>query len=108
MTEEIELTAIDPLDSVLASASEVAPQAVDPLTETLPATAVKWENFERLLLRMGHQVLGLRDVKRFGSAGQAQKGIDVVGLDADLNAVAIQSKRYQTFTKRASYVGSFL
>lgn len=99
MSEELELTAIDPLDSVLASASEVAPQGVDPLTEALPTTAVKWENFERLLLRMGNDVLGLRDVKRFGSAGQAQKGIDVVGLDADLNAVAIQSKRYQTFAK---------
>lgn len=99
MTEAVELSVIDPLDPVLASASDVALQGVDPLSEALPTTAVKWENFERLLLRIGHDVLGLRDVKRFGSAGQAQKGIDVVGLDADLNAVAIQSKRYQTFTR---------
>lgn len=99
LPDELELTAIDPLDSVLASASEVAEQSVDPMAEVLPTTDVKWENFERLLLRMGHKILGLRDVKRFGSRGQAQKGIDVIGLDTDRNAVAIQSKRYQNFTK---------
>lgn len=100
MTEFLELSAIDPLDSILADASETAPQTIDPLAETLPTTGVKWENFERLLLRMGDQVEGLRDFKRFGSKGQAQKGIDVIGLDADGSAVAIQSKRHEKkFTK---------
>lgn len=96
--DEAVLTDVDDLDPVLASPSEITVQDLDPLAETLPTTAVKWENFERLLLRMAQKVLGLRNVKRYGKRGQAQDGIDVVGLDAEREAVAIQSKRYQSFT----------
>lgn len=99
MSAEIELTRLDPLDPIFSSPNKVVELPIDPLAKELPTTDVEWQDFERLLLRMGDRVLGLRDVRLYGSRGQSQQGIDVIGIDPDGSAVAIQSKRYQKFTK---------
>ena len=56
-----------------------------------------WEDFERLLLDLGREELGLRSLSFFGKRGQAQRGLDVVGINARGTAEGIQSKRYQEF-----------
>lgn len=99
MSPVVKLTEIDPLDPIFDSPSKVVELPIDPMAKSLPTTGVDWEDFERLLLRIADKVLGLREVKLYGSRGQAQQGIDVIGLDADGSAVAIQSKRYQKFTR---------
>jgi hypothetical protein len=58
-----------------------------------------WENFELLLRRLAQEVRGLRQIQLYGSRGQAQFGIDIVGRAADDTFEAIQGKRYQKFTK---------
>ncbi len=57
-----------------------------------------WEDFERLLLDLGRDELGLRSLSFFGKRGQAQKGLDVIGTNAEGKPEGIQSKRYQAFS----------
>ena len=41
---------------------------------------MRWEDFERLLLRIARDFKGLRSLTFFSTRGQAQKGLDVVRL----------------------------
>ena len=70
-----------------------------PRLEELPLQELPWERFEQLLRRMTRDVLGLRQVQLYGARGQSQHGIDIVGRSADGTGEAIQSKKYETFTK---------
>jgi len=70
-----------------------------PRLEELPLQELPWERFEQLLRRMTRDVLGLRQVQLYGVRGQSQHGIDIVGRSADGTGEAIQSKKYETFTK---------
>ena len=65
--------------------------------ELLPFNALLWEDFERLLWRVMHDVEGLRHAQLYGERGQAQYGLDIVALAPDETGVALQSKKYQTF-----------
>jgi hypothetical protein len=73
------------------------PPPVDPQLEHLPTEVLSWENFERLLLRVAEDVHGLRNVRLFGDRGQAQKGLDVIGINSNNKVEGIQSKRKKTF-----------
>lgn len=86
-------------DPLLEPPSGVTESLVDPQLDVLPTDLMSWENFERLLLRVAQDVAGLRTVKPFGTRGQAQKGLDLIGVNAEGKAEGIQSKRRQTFTK---------
>ena len=57
-----------------------------------------WPNFERLLVRVAREVQGLRAARMYGVSGQAQEGIDLVGLNPAGENEAIQGKKYQRFT----------
>jgi len=57
-----------------------------------------WPDFERLLLRVAREVRGLRAVSLFGNSGQAQDGLDVVGVNAAGEPEGVQGKKYQRFT----------
>lgn len=93
------LSRIDPLDPLLGPPSRPSEPVLDPLMETLPiGKGMGWENFEILLVRIGRDFLGLRSLMKFGNPGQAQKGIDLIGIDPDGKAIAIQSKRRESFT----------
>ncbi|ORA29340.1 hypothetical protein BST13_27335 [Mycobacterium aquaticum] len=86
-------------DPLLGPPDAIAEPLVDPQLEYLPIDQLSWENFERLLLRVAQDVGGLHNVRRFGTPGQAQKGLDVIGINGDGKAEGIQSKRRKTFTK---------
>jgi hypothetical protein len=85
-------------DPLLEPPSVVVSPLVDPQLEYLPIDQMSWENFERLLLRVAEEIRGLHSVMKFGNPGQAQKGLDVIGVNADGRAEGIQSKRRKSFT----------
>ena len=93
-----ELRAIPVDDPIRERAGKIIEPPVDPQLEMLPTNLMDWEDFERLLLDLGREELGLRSLSFFGKRGQAQKGLDVVGTNARGLAEGIQSKRYQKFT----------
>lgn len=97
---DLDLHEFDLDDPMLAPPDAIAEPAIDPLTEYLDFNGVSWENFERLLVRVAQDVRGLRSVRRFGTRGQSQKGLDVIGINSADKAEGIQSKRRKTFTKR--------
>lgn len=96
--QDEELAAISIDDPIRQGPASVTEPPVDPQLELLPTDSMDWEDFERLLLDLGRQELGLRSLSYFGRRGQAQKGLDVVGTNAHGAAEGIQSKRYQQFT----------
>lgn len=86
-------------DPRLARPGRVTAAPVDPQLRLLPTHEMDWPDFERLLLRIAREVQGLRSVKLFGNPGQAQDGLDVIGLNAAGQPEGVQGKRYAKFTK---------
>ncbi len=70
-----------------------------------------WDRFEQLLHAVARDIDGLREISflRYGTPGQAQHGIDIVGRRPDGGFAIIQCKEYQTFTvaNLAKAVGAF-
>jgi hypothetical protein len=97
-TQDDELSAIPVDDPLRRGVGRVVEPPVDPQLELLPTNLMDWEDFERLLLDLGRHELGLRSLSYFGKRGQAQKGLDVVGVNAYGKSEGIQSKRKQEFT----------
>ena len=89
---------------------QVTPVDLDRSLVALPFSAMTWEDFEKLLVRVLHDVTGLRGVTVYGTRGQKQHGLDVVGRDADGNLWALQSKRQQNYdeTDLADAVQKFI
>jgi hypothetical protein len=96
--EPTELVAITPDDSRLRGPVQVTPTPVDPKLQHLPTDQMRWEDFERLLLRTAREVRGLRSLSLFGKLGQAQDGLDVVGISPRNTNEGLQGKRYQAFS----------
>lgn len=96
--DEGDLQAIPVDDPILGPSSAVVEPPVDPQLDVLPIGGLAWEDFERLLLDLGREELGLRSLSYFGRRGQAQMGLDVVGTNADGDAEGIQAKRYERFS----------
>jgi hypothetical protein len=85
-------------DPRLSPPSRITPAPVDPQLPLLPTHEMEWPDFERLLVRVAREVRGLRAVSLFGNPGQAQDGLDVVGINAAGESEGVQGKRYQRFT----------
>ena len=65
----------------LASASAVSrPLVPDGLLAELPFPLPHWEDFERLIVALARDVDDLVELRRYGTSGQAQHGIDVIGF----------------------------
>lgn len=63
----------------------------------LPFSDMTPEDFERLLLRIAREVDGLREVHLYGTRGQADFGLDVVGRAGNGEWHGWQAKRYEKF-----------
>jgi hypothetical protein len=108
-----------PLPSNPADDEQLVPSAwtavgEDPILGTRPAPGsgstrpagddldlhIGWDRFEQLVLAVSSAVLGVGGirVRRYGTPGQAQYGIDLAGRDPDRSYTVIQCKEYQTFT----------
>ncbi len=91
------LVPIDEDDPRLGPPLRVAEASVDPQLRMLPTHEMEWPDFERLLLRLAREVRGLRSLSLFGNSGQAQDGLDAVGLNASGDVEGVQGKRYASF-----------
>ncbi|WP_428339087.1 hypothetical protein [Mycobacterium sp.] len=96
--DDSDLHAIELDDPLLRPPDAVVEEALDPQMEYLPTDKLSPDRFEQLLLRVAEDVRGLRNVRRFGNPGQAQKGLDVIGINSNGKAEGIQAKRRDTFT----------
>lgn len=67
--------------------------------QVLPYGELTWENFERLCFRLAHHGRNVEDVRIYGTAGQAQEGIDLFVRRASGEYETWQCKRYQEMTK---------
>ncbi|MFF0836692.1 MULTISPECIES: hypothetical protein [unclassified Streptomyces] len=61
---------------------------------------IGWDRFEKLLLALSRNILGLRDIRfrRYGVQGQEQHGIDLAGREPDGDYTVVQCKDYAVFT----------
>jgi hypothetical protein len=97
-TSDNDLHAIQIDDPILGPVEEVVEPPVDSQLDVLPTNLLRWEDFERLLLDLGKAELALRSLQYYGARGQAQKGLDVVGINPERNTEGIQAKQVQSFT----------
>ena len=88
-----------PDEELLAPPNEMTHALVDPLLGLLPTNEMSWPSFERLLKRVAREVEGLRAVQQYGVPGQAQDGIDIVGINPAGENEAVQGKRSGLRTK---------
>jgi hypothetical protein len=66
----------------------------------LPFPLEHWEDFEKLLVALAIDVDGLVEVRRYGTSGQEQDGIDVIGFTRlGHHAHAYQCKNVHEFSK---------
>jgi hypothetical protein len=65
--------------------------------EVLPFHLLSWEQFEQIQWRILRDVEGIRSSHLYGDRGQAQSGLDVIGLPTDKPGTALQSKKYDKF-----------
>ncbi|MFD9562595.1 hypothetical protein [Streptomyces sp. NPDC059994] len=87
-----------PLDDPLyAAPAQVTSALFDPKLGRLPFLKMLPADFERLLARILVEVEGLRDVRLFGTHGQKDDGLDVVGRAADGTWHGWQGKRYKAY-----------
>ncbi|WP_432570883.1 hypothetical protein [Kineococcus sp. SYSU DK005] len=86
-------------DASLSAAVRPSGPARQPAGEDLDLR-MGWDRFEKLLLAICRDVLGVRGVRfrRYGTQGQAQHGIDLAGRAPDGSHVVVQCKEYQVLT----------
>jgi hypothetical protein len=89
-------------DELMASPPGVTHTPVDPQLELLPTPEMTWPNFERLLARVAREVEGLRTVRLYGVSGQAQEGIDLVGINPAGQNEAVQGKKTRNLLSQIS------
>jgi len=85
-------------DQRLNGPGHVTDTPIDPQQKFLPTNEMDWPDFERLLVRVAREVEGLRQVRLYGTPGQAQQGLDLVGIQVPATVVGVQGKKYQKFT----------
>jgi hypothetical protein len=88
----------------MGDAEFTTPSGVTPVPDgklgELPFRLMPWEDFEKLTLSLGKDVHDLADARRYGTSGQAQHGIDVVGHSRlGRQPHGYQSKQVDEFTE---------
>lgn len=74
------------------------PVVIDKKIDFLPFHDMPWDDFERLVCELVQAVECLSPCHRYGTPGQAQGGIDIVGRAADGGWHAFQVKQVTRFT----------
>ena len=67
----------------------------------LPFNELKWEDFERLCLRLSERRANVEAAWSYGKSGHAQLGIDILVRMPDVTFHVWQSKRYKVISKSA-------
>src|SRR5580693_7825354 len=78
----------------------IKPAVPDGKISELPFPLEHWEDFEKLLVALAIDVDGLVEVRRYGTSGQEQDGIDVIGFTRlGHHAHAYQCKNVREFSE---------
>jgi tetratricopeptide (TPR) repeat protein len=94
--EGFELLGLDP--TLLDPPDQHASPPVQPRPALLPFHEAGWAHFERVCVAVATEIDGLHGVEQYGIPGQRQDGLDLVGWDAEGNAVVYSAKDYKEFT----------
>lgn len=90
---------VDLNDASFATLS-IKPAVPDGKISELPFPLEHWEDFEKLLVAPTIDVDGLVEVRRYGTSGQEQDGIDVIGFTRlGHHARAYQCKNVREFSE---------
>jgi hypothetical protein len=95
--DEDDWTTIPDDDVVWSGPTQPPPPLADPAPPLLNTHEMDWESFERLVLAMARSLDGGYDLRRYGTPGQAQHGLDVVAFFAERKPSVYQAKRWQAF-----------
>ena len=91
-----ELQALDA--TLLAPPSAGVDPPTVPQLQTLPFQSLAWANFERLCLALARLDGDPEHAQRYGTAGQAQQGIDIYARTRDQTYRVYQCKQYADVT----------
>src|SRR4051812_19995137 len=87
-------------DELLAVLNEPPDSDVEPPVDTaeqeLPFKKLRWQDFEKLCVRLIRLEGTPEHAQRFGTEGQAQSGIDIYSRLPDGRYVVYQCKKYET------------
>ena len=84
------------------------PIVPDGKTAELPFPLMSWEDFENLIVALAAEVDDLIDVRRYGSSGQRQDGIDIVGLFGSAVKLRRINVRMSVTSQRRSFLKPLL
>ncbi len=90
---------LEPGDSLLEPPGGIAPPIADPQIPTLNFREVAWTDFERLVVAIARDIDGHREAYRYGTSGQTQHGLDVLGRNDHGEFHAYQARDVQNFTE---------
>jgi hypothetical protein len=76
--------------------SRILPPPADALAPLLPTELLRWEDFERLCLRMARLNSEIEQSRLHGVRGQAQEGIDLFARSFTGEYTVYQSKRVES------------
>lgn len=90
----------DPLLEALTCPPNDVPNftPVSTAMQSLPFSALSWENFERICYRIASREDGVESAERYGRSGQAQQGIDIYSRLPNGKYAVWQAKRYKSYT----------
>lgn len=87
-----------PTDLKEAPSGEVSPPPIETRGQLLPVEGLRWDDFEKLCLRVARLEGDPRRSRRYGVPGQAQGGIDLYSALSDGGYATYQCKKYDKLT----------
>jgi len=97
MAEDHQAEAI-PADLNEAPSGEVSAPPIETRGQLLPVEGLRWDDFEKLCLRVARLEGDPRRSRRYGVPGQAQGGIDLYSALSDGGYATYQCKKYEELT----------
>ncbi len=93
------LRRIEQGDPLLDPPSALAPPIPDPQIQLLNFNELGWHDFQRLVVAIAQDVDGHREAYVYGTPGQAQHGLDVIGVNDRGEVHAYQARDVTAFTE---------
>lgn len=93
------LRRLEPGDPLLEPPGGLAPPIPDPQIQTLNFRDLAWPDFQKLVVSIARDVDGHREAYEYGTPGQAQHGLDVLGENDRGEVHAYQARDVKAFTE---------
>lgn len=86
-------------DPLLDPPSALAPPIPDPQIQVLNFRELAWPDYQKLVVSIARDVDGHREAYEYGTPGQAQHGLDVLGKNDRGEVHAYQARNVKAFTE---------